>query len=67
MTRQTLETIRARTGRDLDTAAAELLRHNPQGRLIDPDEVAEAVAWLCEEGSSAVTGQAIAIAGGEVM
>ena len=67
MTRQTLETIRARTGRDLDTAAAELLRHNPQGRLVDPGEVADAVAWLCEEGSAAVTGQAIAIAGGEVM
>ena len=67
MTRQTLETIRARTGRDLDTAAAELLRHNPQGRLVDPGEVAEAVAWLCAEGSAAVTGQAIAIAGGEVM
>jgi NAD(P)-dependent dehydrogenase (short-subunit alcohol dehydrogenase family) len=67
MTQRTLENIRARTGRDLDSAAAELLRHNPQGRLVDPGEVAAAVAWLCEEGSAAVTGQAIAIAGGEVM
>ena len=67
MTRQTLETIREKTGRDHDAARAELVRHNPQGRLVDPCEVAAAVAWLCEEGSAAVTGQAIAIAGGEVM
>ena len=67
MTRRTLENIRAATGRDLDAAHAELVRHNPQGRLVEPGEVAEAVAWLCEEASAAVTGQAIAIAGGEVM
>jgi len=67
MTRQTLATIRAKTGRDHDAAHAELVRHNPQGRLVDPREVAKAVAWLCEEGSAAVTGQAIAVAGGEVM
>jgi len=67
MTRQTLDTIRAKTGRDHEAAQAELVRHNPQGRLVDPREVAEAVAWLCEEGSAAVTGQAIAVAGGEVM
>jgi hypothetical protein len=29
--------------------------------------VANAVAWLCLPGSEAVTGQAIAISGGEVM
>jgi len=67
MTRRTLENIRAATGRDLDAAHAELVRHNPQGRLVEPGEVAEAVAWLCEEASAAVTGQAIAVAGGEVM
>jgi len=67
MTRQTLETIRTKTGRDHEQAHAELVRHNPQGRLVDPHEVAEAVAWLCAHGSGAVTGQAIAVAGGEVM
>ena len=36
-------------------------------RLIQPEEVANAVAWLCLPGSEAVTGQAIAISGGEVM
>ena len=35
--------------------------------LVQPDEVANAVLWLCGAGASAITGQAIAVAGGEVM
>ena len=31
-----------------------------------PAEVADAVLWLCGEGAGAITGQAIAVAGGEV-
>jgi len=42
------------------------VKHNPQGRLINPSEVAEAVLWLCSEGARSVTGQAIAVAGGEI-
>ena len=40
---------------------------NPQGRLIQPDEVAATILWLADPAQSALTGQAIAIAGGEVM
>lgn len=58
--------IVARTGRTRDEALGELLRNNPQQRLVAPAEVAAAVLWLCGEGSGAVTGQAVAIAGGEV-
>ena len=61
-----VETIRARTGRDAAEARAELARFNPQGRLIDPAEVANAVVWLCLPESRSITGQAIAVAGGEV-
>lgn len=61
-----LENIVAKTGRSRDAARAELAKHNPQGRLVAPHEVADAVLWLCGAGASAVTGQAIAVAGGEV-
>jgi 3-hydroxybutyrate dehydrogenase len=60
-----IDTIMKKTGRDRAHAIAELTKHNPQGRLISPAEVADTVLWLCGEGAGAVTGQAIAIAGGE--
>lgn len=56
-----------KTGRTEKEARAELARFNPQNRLIDPEEVANAVLWLCLPQSHSVTGQAIAVAGGEVM
>lgn len=59
--------IAAKTGRSRDQALSELVAHNPQGRLVQPDEVAEAVAWLCLPSSAAVTGQSIVVAGGELM
>ena len=61
-----LDTIVGKTGLSREAALASLTRHNPQGRLVTPDEVAETVLWLCSAGASAMTGQAIAIAGGEV-
>lgn len=61
-----VDNIMKKTGRSREQALAELARHNPQGRLIDPAEVADTVLWLCGEKASAITGQAIAVAGGEV-
>jgi len=55
------------TGRTRDEALAELVKHNPQKRLIAPAEVADTVLWLCGENSRSINGQAIAIAGGEIM
>lgn len=60
-----IDTIVARTGRTPEQARAELSKANPQGRLIQPDEVAAAVAWLVHAGG--VNGQAIAVDGGETM
>jgi NAD(P)-dependent dehydrogenase (short-subunit alcohol dehydrogenase family) len=56
-----------KTGRSTEAARAEFTRSNPQGRLIQPAEVAAAVAWLCRPESASITGQAIIVAGGEVM
>ncbi|MFX8477664.1 SDR family oxidoreductase, partial [Acinetobacter baumannii] len=56
-----------KTGRTEDEARAELASNNPQGRRVQPDEVAHAVTMLCMPAAGAMNGQAIAVAGGEVM
>ena len=67
MLQRTIDGIVDKTGRSEVEARAELSARNPQKRMIQPEEVANAVAWLCLPGSEAITGQSIAIAGGEVM
>jgi NAD(P)-dependent dehydrogenase (short-subunit alcohol dehydrogenase family) len=57
--------IAAKTGRAPEEVRRELHKGNPQGRLIAPAEVADAVLWLCGEAAGAVNGQAVAITGGE--
>jgi 3-hydroxybutyrate dehydrogenase len=61
-----IDNIVRKTGRSREQAITELTRHNPQGRLVRPGEVADAVLWLCGEKASAVTGQALAVSGGEI-
>ncbi len=64
--RESVERVVARTGRDAQSARAEFTKVNPQQRLVEPDEVADAVAWLCGTGAGAVTGQSVSVSGGEV-
>ena len=59
--------ITAKTGTSEDEARAQLLESNPQGRFVLPEEVAEAAAWLVGPNTDAINGQAISVAGGEVM
>ncbi len=47
-----------------DKARAQLLERIPLGRMGEPDEVAEMVAFLTSESSSYITGQTIAVNGG---
>ena len=61
-----VDNIARRTGRSPEAARKVLVARNPQQRLVSPDEVAGAVAWLCLPESQAVNGQAIAVDGGEV-
>ncbi len=67
LVRATVANITAKTGRTDQEALAELVSHNPQGRLVTPEEVADTVRWLCLRSSGSITGQSIAVAGGEVM
>ncbi|MDB5822602.1 MAG: 3-hydroxyacyl-CoA dehydrogenase [Herminiimonas sp.] len=59
--------IVAKTGRTEAAARAELAERNPQKKLVQPEQVAQAVAWLCLPGSDAMNGQSLAVAGGEIM
>lgn len=61
-----IDNIISKTGRTREQAIAELSKHNPQGRLVTPAEVADAVLYLCGPGASAVTGQSLVVAGGEI-
>jgi NAD(P)-dependent dehydrogenase (short-subunit alcohol dehydrogenase family) len=62
---ESIARIRGKTGRSEAEARAELAKHNPQRRLVQPAEVAEAVLMLCLPGAAAINGQAIAVDGGE--
>jgi len=57
--------IATKTKRTEAEARAELAGANPQRRLIAPVEIASAVAYLVSEDAGGVTGQVVAIDGGE--
>jgi NAD(P)-dependent dehydrogenase (short-subunit alcohol dehydrogenase family) len=64
--REAITNIQKKTDRSASEATAALVAHNPQRRLVRPEEVAHAVLWLCLPDSDSLTGQSIAVAGGEV-
>ncbi len=57
--------IKERAGVSDEAARAMMVEANRHKRLIEPDEVAQAVLWLCGPGSQSINGQAIEIAGGQ--
>lgn len=67
MVRSAIENIVAKTGKTATQAREALADRNPQKQLVQPEEIAQTVLWLCGPGSAAINGQAIAIDGGELV
>lgn len=65
MLEDSIQRIIEKTGRSAEQARASLASTNPQGRFIQPGEVAAAVLWLCGNTAQSITGQTISISGGE--
>jgi len=61
-----VENIVGKTGRSEEDARKALAGNNPQGRFIQPEEVAETAMWLISDAACSITGQAISISGGEI-
>lgn len=66
LVQRSLDRITQRTGRARDETLAAMIKDNPLGRLIRPEEVAAAVLALCLPEASAMTGETVAVAGGEI-
>ncbi|MBX2829939.1 MAG: SDR family oxidoreductase [Rhodospirillales bacterium] len=66
MLEKSVANIVAKTGMTVDEARASLAKINPQNRLIQPQEVADTVMWLCSPSAASITGQAISVSGGEI-
>ena len=64
--RDAVANIVQKTGKSEAEARDALTARNPQGRMVQPAEVADAVLWLVSPGAAAITGQAISVSGGEV-
>jgi NAD(P)-dependent dehydrogenase (short-subunit alcohol dehydrogenase family) len=61
MTRQSVERIAATTGRSESEAEAAVAAMSPLGRLLEPEEVAFAVAFLAAPEAAAINGQTLVL------
>jgi len=66
MTRRSVERIAAVTGRDEASAEAALTEAAPLGRLLEPEEVAFAVAFLAAPEAGGINGQTLILDGGGI-
>lgn len=66
MAENAITNIMTLTGRQRDDVTKRLLSNNPQGRLIDPAEVAAAACWLAGRDAGSVNGETVSISGGQI-
>ena len=67
MTDASVRNISSRTGMPEAQARETLEKTSPQGRLMEPEEIAAVAVFLAQDISKGITGQAINIDGGGVM
>jgi NAD(P)-dependent dehydrogenase (short-subunit alcohol dehydrogenase family) len=66
MTRRSVERIATATGRGSEESEAALAAASPLGRLLEPEEVAAAVAFLASPEAGAINGQTLILDGGGI-
>jgi NAD(P)-dependent dehydrogenase (short-subunit alcohol dehydrogenase family) len=66
MTRRSVERIATATGRGSEESEAALAAASPLGRLLEPEEVAAAVAFLASAEAGAINGQTLILDGGGI-
>jgi NAD(P)-dependent dehydrogenase (short-subunit alcohol dehydrogenase family) len=65
MLEESVRRVAEKTGRSDADIRAAFRSDNPQGRFVQPQEVAAAVLWLASAEAGSITGQAISVSGGE--
>lgn len=63
--RDSVSAIVDKTGKSEAEALKTFTDSNPQGRLVEPVDVADAVAYLCSDAARSINGHALSISGGE--
>jgi NAD(P)-dependent dehydrogenase (short-subunit alcohol dehydrogenase family) len=66
MTRRSIDNIVLRTGRTPAQAELALAESSPLGRLLEPDEVVDAVVYLASPAAAAINGQTLVLDGGGI-
>ncbi len=60
---KSIDEVVQKTNRPREEIIKEFLKDAPGGKLVQPDQVAQKVAWFCEPEQSSVTGQAVVVEG----
>ncbi len=66
MTRRSIERIVESTGRTPEESEDALAHLSPLGRLLEPEEIADTIAYLASDAAASITGQTVVMDGGGV-